>query len=114
MVGQITGTPPADRVPSADDRHSILARAAAAARNRGVDGYRCQFPTGGGRMCAEPAQVKMADSWGDSAWTCLKHAEELMINAKGVFVAVEDSEGLSPYLHRRQGLRSPIGTGSSP
>jgi hypothetical protein len=48
--------------------------------------------------------VKMADSWGDSAWTCLSHAEELMINAKGVFIASEDSEGLAVYLRRRHAM----------
>jgi|SRR5262245_14623830 len=102
MIGQITGFPPADREPDPSERSSILARAAAAARARGMDPQRCQFPTAGGRACPRPAEVKMADSWGDSAWTCLPHAEELMINAKGVFIAAEDSEGLAPYLRRHQ------------
>jgi catechol 2,3-dioxygenase-like lactoylglutathione lyase family enzyme len=105
MVGQVAGTPPADRVPAEGDRYSILARAASAARARGHDAQRCQFPLAGGRACPKPAEVKMADSWGDSAWTCLPHAEELMINAKGVFIAAEDAEGLAPYLRRRQGIQ---------
>lgn len=104
MVGQITGTPPADRVPDPEERSSILARAAAAARARGIEPQRCQFPAAGGRACPKQAEVKMADSWGDSAWVCLPHAEELMINAKGVFIAAEDSEGLAPYLRRRQAM----------
>ena len=104
MVGQITGIPPADRVSDPAERSSILARAAAAARARGIEAQRCQFPAAGGRTCPRAAEVKMADSWGDSVWTCLPHAEELMINAKGVFIAAEDSEGLAPYLRRRQAM----------
>jgi len=104
MIGQVTGAPPADRTPAAEDRDSILARAAAAARARGHDPQRCQFPLPGGRACPDQAEVKMADSWGDSAWTCLSHAEELMINAKGVFIAAEDSEGLAVYLRRRHAM----------
>jgi hypothetical protein len=105
MIGQISATPLADRIPADQDRSSILFRAAAAARARGIEPQRCQFPTPGGRACPSQAEVKMADSWGDSAWTCLSHAEEIMINAKGAFIASEDAEGLAPYLRRRQAAR---------
>jgi hypothetical protein len=94
---------PPDRTPAPEERSSILARAAAAARARGVGEHRCQFPLAAGRSCGKPAEIKMADSWGDSTWTCVPHAEEIMINAKGVFVAAEDAEGLARYLRRRQG-----------
>ena len=63
----------------------------------------CQFPVARDRTCQEHADVKLADSWGDSTWTCVPHAEEIMINAKGVFIAAEDAEGLARYLRRRQG-----------
>ena len=44
-----------------------------------------------GQPCPAPADVKLADSWGDSTWTCLSHAEEIMLNARGAFIASEDS-----------------------
>jgi catechol 2,3-dioxygenase-like lactoylglutathione lyase family enzyme len=103
LIGQITGVAPPDRTPAPEERSSILARAAAAAKARGAGEHRCQFPLAAGRSCGKPAEIKMADSWGDSAWTCVPHAEEIMINAKGVFIAAEDAEGLARYLHRRQG-----------
>jgi catechol 2,3-dioxygenase-like lactoylglutathione lyase family enzyme len=103
LIGQITGVAPADRTPAPDERSSILARAAAAAKARGAGEHRCQFPLAAGRSCGRPAEIKMADSWGDSTWTCVPHAEEIMINAKGVFIAAEDAEGLARYLRRRQG-----------
>jgi len=103
LIGQIAGVAPADRTPAADERSSILARAAAAAKARGAGEHRCQFPLAAGRSCGRPAEIKMADSWGDSTWTCVPHAEEIMINAKGVFIAAEDAEGLARYLRRRQG-----------
>jgi hypothetical protein len=104
MLGQVTGAPPADSTAeSATQRTNVLVRAAEAARRRGAT-HRCQFPVTRDRPCPEAADVKLADSWGDSAWVCLPHAEEVMLNARGVFIANEDSEGLALYLRRRQGL----------
>jgi catechol 2,3-dioxygenase-like lactoylglutathione lyase family enzyme len=102
LVGQVTGAPSVRESAQSEERSSILARAAAAAKARGVAPQRCQFPIGGGRVCPKPAEVKLADSWGDSAWTCLEHAEDTLINAKGAFIAAEDSEGLATFLRRRQ------------
>jgi hypothetical protein len=105
LLGQVTGLPPAD-LEAADrkaQRASILVRAAESARRRGTR-QRCQFPIARDRPCPAPADVKLADSWGDASWVCLPHAEEIMLNATGVFIANEDSEGLAPYLRRRQGL----------
>ena len=103
LLGQVTGSPPADRSVM-EDRTNVLVRAAEAARRRGVTAHRCQFPLAIDRPCPAPADVKLADSWGDSTWTCLPHAEEVMLNARGAFIASEDSEGLGVYLRRRQGL----------
>jgi hypothetical protein len=109
MLGQVTGAPPTDldgvdlHEPGATQRTNVLVRAAEAARRRGAT-YHCQFPLPGGQPCPSPADVKLADSWGDSTWVCLPHAEEVMINARGAFIANEDSEGLASYLRRRQGL----------
>jgi hypothetical protein len=106
LLGQVTGAPPADRrvMDSAVDRTNVLVRAAEAARRRGVTAHRCQFPLAIDLPCPDPADVKLADSWGDSTWVCLPHAEEVMLNARGAFIASEDSEGLAVYLRRRQGL----------
>jgi hypothetical protein len=100
MIGQITGMQPEGRQPSPQERSSILARAAAATRARGGAPHRCQISTSGG-ACPAPADVKLADSWGDTAWTCLPHAEEALINARSAFIAAEDSEGLARFLRRR-------------
>jgi catechol 2,3-dioxygenase-like lactoylglutathione lyase family enzyme len=106
LLGQVTGAPPADRrvMDSTAERTNVLVRAAEAARRRGVTAHRCQFPLAIDQPCPEPADVKLADSWGDSTWVCLPHAEEVMLNARGAFIASEDSEGLAVYLRRRQGL----------
>jgi hypothetical protein len=106
LLGQVTGAPPPDHevIDGANERTNVLVRAAEAARRRGVTPHRCKFPLAVDRPCPEPADVKLADSWGDSTWACLPHAEEIMLNARGAFIASEDSEGLAVYLRRRQGL----------
>lgn len=109
MLGQVTGTPPAVledadlHQPELPQRTNVLVRAAEAARRRGAT-HHCQFPLHGAKPCPSQADVKLADSWGDSAWVCVPHAEEVMLNARGAFIANEDSEGLATYLRRRQGL----------
>jgi hypothetical protein len=102
MIGQITGTPPTELAGGDPQRTNVLVRAAEAARRRGA-AHRCQFPLSRDLACPQTADVKLADSWGDSAWVCLPHAEEVMLNARGAFIANEDSEGLALYLRRRQG-----------
>jgi hypothetical protein len=44
--------------------------------------------------------VKIADSWGDSAWGCTDHIEEAIINVRSVFIASEELGGLTAYLNR--------------
>lgn len=109
MLGQVTGVAPANRVDgdNPDNRSSVLRRAAAAARRRGLAPPRCQLPTTGGGACAAAAEVKLADSWGDSTWACMPHAEDLMINARAAFLAIEDSDGIAAFVRRRQ--RGPVG-----
>ncbi|HST81955.1 MAG TPA: GAF domain-containing protein [Kineosporiaceae bacterium] len=58
----------------------------------------CQL--GGPQGCSEPAAVKVADSWGDSAWGCAVHSEEVLTNVPSVFLAAESTTGLSAYLRR--------------
>jgi predicted enzyme related to lactoylglutathione lyase len=100
LLGQVTGAPPVDRTSSPST--SVLQRAAEATRRRGIPVPRCQIPTRDG-ACPKEAEIKLADSWGDSVWACLAHGEEVMLHAGAVFLATEDSEGVAAYLRRRAG-----------
>jgi hypothetical protein len=103
MLGQVTGMVPAGDLNRTDPqrRPSVLRRAAAAARQRGAAPQRCQVAATGGGSCDADAEVKLADSWGDTVWACLRHGEEIIINAPAAFLASEASEGIAAYLRRR-------------
>jgi phosphoserine phosphatase RsbU/P len=58
----------------------------------------CQLGGTGG--CRNPAETKVADSWGDSAWGCWPHAEDALINVASVFLAQDSPVGLRAYLAR--------------
>ncbi|GGK04728.1 hypothetical protein GCM10010123_38350 [Pilimelia anulata] len=73
-------------------------RAAAAAQAAAPHPERCQL--GGAPGCAAPAEVKIADAWGDSAWGCLAHVEEALINVRSVYIANEEAGGLAAYVNR--------------
>ncbi len=88
----------------ADERDTVTAalaerlrQVAAAERETGHPAL-CQLG-GSGRQCAEPAELKIADGWGDSAWACTAHAEEALFVA-AVFIANKDLGGLNAYLGR--------------
>lgn len=100
LVGQPTGVPGADRQPAGD--RGTLQAAAESVRRRGVEGQLCQVGTLGGGRCDRPAEVKLADSWGDTTWSCMSHADEVLLNAQGVFIATEDGRGLAQYLRVRR------------
>jgi GAF domain-containing protein len=73
-------------------------RAAAAAHVRAPHPEHCQL--GGAAGCTAPAELKIADSWGDSAWGCTNHVEEAIVNVRSVFIASEELGGLAAYLRR--------------
>jgi hypothetical protein len=73
-------------------------RSAAAAQAAAPHPERCQL--GGRAGCAAPAEVKVADSWGDAAWGCPAHVEEALIHVRSVFIASEELGGLAAYLNR--------------
>ncbi|MFF5176129.1 GAF domain-containing protein [Micromonospora sp. NPDC000089] len=73
-------------------------RAAAAAQAARPHPEQCQL--GGAQGCTEPARIKIADSWGDSAWGCDAHVEEAILNVRSVFIASEELGGLAAYLNR--------------
>ncbi|PRY41353.1 GAF domain-containing protein [Umezawaea tangerina] len=74
-------------------------RAAAAAQAAVPHPERCGL--GGADGCTAPAELKVADSWGDSSWGCQAHVEEAMINVRSAFIANEDLGGLAAYINRR-------------
>lgn len=74
-------------------------RSAAATQATVPHPERCQL--GGPDGCAEPAELKVADAWGDAAWGCHTHAEEALLNVRSAFIASEELGGLSAYLNRR-------------
>ncbi|WP_194828062.1 GAF domain-containing protein [Nocardia sp. XZ_19_231] len=55
---------------------------------------------GGSAGCNEPAEIKVADSWGDAAWGCPDHVEHSLLNVSSVFIANEDLGGLAAYRNR--------------
>ncbi|MEU7907681.1 GAF domain-containing protein [Actinoplanes sp. NPDC049118] len=73
-------------------------RAAAAAQAPTPHPERCQL--GGSSGCTAPAEIKIADSWGDAAWGCPAHVEEAIINVRSVFIASEELGGLAAYRDR--------------
>ncbi len=73
-------------------------RAAAAAQAAKPHPERCQL--GGTAGCTAPAEIKVADSWGDAAWGCSAHVEEAIINVRSIFIASEELGGLAAYLNR--------------
>jgi catechol 2,3-dioxygenase-like lactoylglutathione lyase family enzyme len=100
LLGQAQRSP-SQPEPSGDDpgRHfSLLREAATLAQHRAGAGIVCQLYASRDRRCGLPAEVKLADSWGDTTWACLNHAETVLVNAPGVFIANQDSQGLGPYL----------------
>jgi GAF domain-containing protein len=73
-------------------------RAAAAAQAAAPHPERCQL--GGATGCTAPAEIKIADPWGDSAWGCHDHVEEAILHVRSVFIASEELGGLAAYLNR--------------
>ncbi|MEV4515744.1 GAF domain-containing protein [Dactylosporangium sp. NPDC049525] len=77
---------------------AVRMRAAAAAQAARPHPEGCQL--GGAPGCPEPAEIKIADSWGDSAWGCAAHVEEVILNVRSVFIASEELGGLAAFLNR--------------
>jgi GAF domain-containing protein len=73
--------------------------AAAAGQNALTRPAACEL--GGSDPCTAAPELKIADSWGDSAWGCFAHAEEALINLSSVFLASETTTGVAAYRARR-------------
>jgi catechol 2,3-dioxygenase-like lactoylglutathione lyase family enzyme len=105
VFGQRPGTQQ-DRPAPADEaaRSSMIRQAAEAIGRRGGAPAACQIGLADGGPCEQPAEVKLADSWGDTVWGCLTHTDEALINARSSFIATDDEQGLEPWLRARRGL----------
>ncbi|MDP9795861.1 GAF domain-containing protein [Catenuloplanes nepalensis] len=72
--------------------------AGAAQRDTGTHPESCQL--GGPAGCTAPAELKVADTWGDHAWGCRAHVEEILTHASSVFLASQELNGLAAYRAR--------------
>ncbi|MEV1156759.1 GAF domain-containing protein [Micromonospora chokoriensis] len=88
----------AERRAAASAELAARMRAAAAAQAAQPHPEHCQLGDAPG--CTAPAEIKIADSWGDSAWGCAAHVEEAILNVRSVFIANEELGGLAAYLNR--------------
>ncbi len=92
---------PASAAPAEDEgliRFSVLREAAALVSAQGGARQACQAGGRAGGRCPDQAQVKLADSRGDSAWVCLPHAEEILVTVPAAFIASHDDRGLAAFL----------------
>jgi predicted enzyme related to lactoylglutathione lyase len=98
----------ASQSPADDDedspRFSLLKEAAALVAAQGGTTAICQVAGLRGVACQKGAEVKLADSGGDTAWVCLTHADEILVTVRGAFIASEDDQGIAGFLSRRRGL----------
>ncbi|GAB3079163.1 GAF domain-containing protein [Micromonospora schwarzwaldensis] len=78
----------------------LTARVRAAAATLAATPHPEQCQLGGTGGCTAAAEIKLADSWGDSAWGCPRHVEEAILNVRSVFIASEELGGLAAYLNR--------------
>ncbi|MFD2767940.1 VOC family protein [Micromonospora eburnea] len=81
---------------------SLIREAAERVSRRGGAPARCQIGGPRGEACTAPAEVKLADSWGDTVWGCLPHADETLLSARGAFLATQDGTGLAAFLRARR------------
>lgn len=58
---------------------------------------------GADTACTAAAELKLADPWGDSAWACTDHAEDALLNARGVFLADQSQGVLAAFAERSTG-----------
>ena len=88
------------------DLFSLMQQAAEAISRRGGAPTHCQVGEIDGTPCTNPAEVKLADPWGETVWACMNHADEALITARSAFIATEDGLGLGPFLRHRHERRT--------
>lgn len=90
-------SPPAEPV---SPHFSLLKEAANLVRASGDAAPRCQVSSFTGNPCPRNADVKLADSAGDTVWACLGHADEILVTVPAAFIA-NPGEGIAGFLSRR-------------
>ncbi len=91
----------ASQAPAADDtsiQFSLLKEAAAVVAAQGGTSHACQVRGPGGKPCPTKAEVKLADSLGDSAWVCLVHAEDILVTVPTTFIANQGDHGIAAFM----------------
>ncbi len=92
--------------PAADDegssRFSLLKEAAAAVASRGGTTLVCQVHSPRRAPCQKRADVKLADSGGDTIWACLDHADEVLMTVPTAFIASDEDQGIAGFMSRRR------------
>jgi catechol 2,3-dioxygenase-like lactoylglutathione lyase family enzyme len=81
---------------------SLLKEAAALVAADGGAAASCEVRDLQGTACAKNAEVKLADSWGDTAWACLSHAGEILVSVRGAFIANKGDQGIAGFLSGRR------------
>ena len=84
----------------ASSHFSLLREAATLVAARGGTTARCQGGTRQ-RPCGKRAEVKLADTSGESAWACLTHADEILLAVSGAFIASPAGQGIAAFLAAR-------------
>jgi catechol 2,3-dioxygenase-like lactoylglutathione lyase family enzyme len=90
--------PPAEEPDS--PHFSLLKEAADLVRAGGASTPGCQVGSFQGQRCEASAEVKLADSAGNTVWACLRHADEILVTVPEAFIASQD-EGIAGFLSRR-------------
>ena len=83
-------------------RFSLLKEAAAAVAQRGAPGIHCQVSGEHWAPCGSVAELRIADSAGDTVWVCLHHADDILIGVPGAFITTPDERGIAAFLANRQ------------
>jgi catechol 2,3-dioxygenase-like lactoylglutathione lyase family enzyme len=97
-VAAAAGTSPD---PDGTTRFSLLSQAAAAVAARGKPGVRCQVSGEQWVPCGQIAEVRIADSAGDTVWVCLVHADEILLSVPGAFITSPEERGIAAFLAGR-------------
>lgn len=104
VPSQGAAAPPAGPDPS---RFSLLKEAAAAVAQRGTPRILCQVSGPQWVPCGATAEVRIADSAGDTVWVCLAHADDILVSVPGAFIASPEEGGIAAFLANRHGSPSP-------
>jgi catechol 2,3-dioxygenase-like lactoylglutathione lyase family enzyme len=86
----------------ASPHFSLLKEAAAAVSTQGAALGPCQVTNTDATPCARTSAVKLTDSWGETVWTCIPHADEILVMVPGAFIASQRDQGLTEFLARRR------------